>query len=208
MSEASHPAAAARSAREARIESILQAARSAFCEQGYEGTAMASVAARIGVVEGTLYKYFASKRELLLRVLEHWHGEIFGAVAERVAAAGPPEAQLLALVRAHLEAIQADPLLCRLLFREIRAEQDYHGSGLHALNRRYTGILLGVLERGIAEGRFRRDLPAPLLRDLVYGGLEYHSWNFICGRGALDVDRIAEQLRALLMHGIAQPTGT
>ena len=77
------------------------------------------------------------------------------------------------------------------------------GTVLHDLNRRYTQLLVDVIEAGIAGGEFRADLPAPLLRSLVYGGIEHHSWNYVCGRGALDIDSLAEQLTSLVCDGIA-----
>lgn len=194
---------APRLAREQRVDEILDAARAVFCEKGYEHAVMAEIALRIGVVEGTVYKYFASKRELLLKVLEHWYEEMFGATAHDLAAARNSRERLQLLVRRHLRSIRDYPLLCRLMFREVRSEADYHGSGLHQLNRQYTELLVQVLDQGQQSGEIRRDVPLPLLRDMVYGAIEHHTWNFICGRGALDIDRIAEQMTAMLCDGIA-----
>ncbi len=196
---------APRRARAQRVDEILDAARQLFCEKGYEQTVVAEIAARIGVVEGTVYKYFASKRELLLKVLEHWYEEMFGDYARDLAIAQGSRESLQLLVWRHLRSIRDYPLLCRLMFREVRSEADYHGSVLHQLNRQYTELLVAVLDAGQQRGEFRRDLPLPLLRDMVYGAIEHHSWNYICGRGALDIDRIAEQMTAMLCGGIAAP---
>jgi AcrR family transcriptional regulator len=194
---------APRLAREQRVDEILIAARDVFCEKGYENAAVSEIAARIGVVEGTVYKYFASKRELLLKVLEHWYEQMFGDYARDLAGIRGSRHRLRLLVWRHLRSIREFPLLCRLMFREVRSEADYHGSDLHAMNRRYTQFLLEVIENGVAAGEFRADLPPPLLRDLVYGGIEHLSWNYVCGRGELDIDAIAEQITALLCEGIA-----
>jgi AcrR family transcriptional regulator len=189
-------------ARDQRVDEILVAARDVFCEKGYEATAVASIADRIGVVEGTVYKYFATKRELLLKVLEHWYQDIFGAAARTAAGAGSAREKLHSLVLGHLRAIRDYPLLCRLMFREVRSEQDYHGSGLHEMNRRYTRVLLEVISQGSTRGEFRADLSPLLLRDLIYGGIEHHSWNYVCGRGELDIDRIADQITNVICLGI------
>lgn len=194
-------------AREQRVDEILVAARSLFCEKGYEQTAMAEIAARMGAVEGTIYKYFESKRALLLKVLEHWYEQMFGDYARDLAAVKLPRERLRLLLWRHLHSIREFPLLCRLMFSEVRSERDYRGSALHRLNRRYTGLLMQVLEEGIASGAFRSDLPAPLLRDMAYGCIEHHSWNYICGRGALDIERIAEQMTAVICDGIANSNG-
>lgn len=198
---------APRLAREQRVDEILESARQVFCDKGYEAAAVSEIAARIGVVEGTVYKYFATKRDLLLKVIEHWYEEMFGDYARDLAGVKEARARLRLLVWRHLRSVREYPQLCRLMFREVRADQDYPGSAVHALNRRYTQLLVEVLEQGVAAGEFRRDLPLALLRDLVYGGIEHHAWNYMCGRGGFDIDLIAEQLTGLLCEGIAMPGG-
>ncbi|MGH8529298.1 MAG: TetR/AcrR family transcriptional regulator [Nevskiales bacterium] len=193
---------APRLAREQRVDEILAAARDVFCKQGYENTAVSEIAERMGVVEGTIYKYFDSKRELLLKVLEHWYEEMFGDYARDLAGVVGHRARLRLLIWRHLRAVREFPLLCRLMFREVRSEQDYHGSDLHGMNRRYTQFLLDVINDGVSAGEFRADLPPALLRDLVYGGIEHHTWNYVCGRGDLDIDAIAGQITTALCDGI------
>ncbi|MGH8447218.1 MAG: TetR/AcrR family transcriptional regulator [Solimonas sp.] len=210
MSRAAAKPHAPRLAREARIADILVAARDVFCEKGYEQTAVSEIAARIGVVEGTVYKYFATKRELLIKVLEHWYEEMFGDYARDLAAVKGARARLRLLVWRHLRSIRDYPLLCRLMFREVHGEADYHGSGLHAMNRQYTQFLVDVLEEGRADGEFRADLPVTLLRDMVYGAAEHHTWAYIHkaaagGRGVLDIDTLAEQITSIVCDGIGRP---
>jgi AcrR family transcriptional regulator len=190
--------------REQRVADILGAAREVFCEKGYEAAGVAEIAVRLGIVEGTIYKYFDSKRELLLRVLEHWYEQMFGDYERDLAGVAGARTRLRLLIWRHLRSIRDYPLLCRLMFREVRGEQDYPGSSLHARNRRYTRYLVEVIEAGVAAGEFRADIPAALLRDLVYGGIEHHAWNTICGRGTLDIDRVADQITAVLCEGIVE----
>jgi AcrR family transcriptional regulator len=194
-----------RLAREQRISDILHAARDVFCKKGFDGTVVSEIAASLGVAEGTVFKYFPTKRDLLLRVLENWYEEMFGDYARDLAGIKGSRARLRLLVWRHLRALKENPALCRLMFREVRSERDYHGSEVHAMNRRYTQLLIGVMEEGIAAGEFRDDVPVSLLRDLVYGGIEHHAWNYLCGRGSLDVDETADRLVALLCEGIAAP---
>jgi AcrR family transcriptional regulator len=212
------PRGALRMTRDERVAEILRAARDVFCEKGYEQTAVSEIAARIGVVEGTVYKYFATKRELLLKVLEHWYEEMFGDYARDLAAVKGARARLHLLVWRHLRSVRDYPLLCRLMFREVHGESDYRGSGLHAMNRQYTKFLVDVIDEGRASGEFRSDVPTALLRDMVYGATEHHSWNYIHkaaaalaggegvgDRGALDIDAIADQITSILCDGIRRP---
>lgn len=197
----------ARRARTERVEQILQAAREVFCDKGYDAATVAGIAARVGVVEGTVYKYFDSKSELLLRVLEHWYAELVDAYARDLAGVDGTAARLRLLVWRHLRAIRDYPRLCRLMFSEVRAERDYRGSSLHALNRRYTELLVEVLREGVDAGEIRPELPLPLVRDMIYGGIEHYTWTYLRDGGELDIDATADRIHALLWDGIAaRPT--
>ena len=61
--------------RDHRIASILHTARVVLRERGSEQFLTSEVAQRCGVSEGTIYKYFSTKRELLQRVAEDWFEE-------------------------------------------------------------------------------------------------------------------------------------
>lgn len=197
--------AAPRLAREQRVDEILVSARAVFCEKGYEAAAMAEIAARIGVVEGTIYKYFSTKRELLLRTLENWYDELFGDYTRELEAVSGSRARLHLLIWKHLRSIADYPQLCRLMFREVQSEHEYRGTVLHELNRRYTQLLVAVVEQGVASGEFRSDIAPTLLRAMIYGGIEHYSWNYVCGRGELPIDSIAEQMIAVICDGLAPP---
>lgn len=193
---------AARMPRAERVESILEAARAAFAEKGFDATTVAGIAARIDVVEGTIYKYFDSKRDLMLAVLARWYEQLLNRGEAVLNEAADPPGALYRLIRLHLEAIRDDPLLCRLMFREVRGEHDYQGSALHRMNRRYAGLLTRVLSDGVSRGYFRADLSVPLLRDTIYGGMEHHSWPYLFGRGGLDVEPLARSFSELISRGI------
>jgi AcrR family transcriptional regulator len=169
-----------------RVGGILEAARDVFCRKGYEQAAVAEIAARLGV-------------------LERWYEEMFGDYARDLAGVRDPRERLRLLVWRHLRSVRENPQLCRLMFREVRSGPDYPGSPLHAQNRRYTQLLMDVVAQGAAARAFRDDVPLPLLRDLVYGGIEHHTWNFMSGRGGLDIERIAADITSVLCDGIAVP---
>lgn len=61
--------------KQARARAILDAALAEWSESSYGELTMSAVAARTGLVKGALYKYFSTKEELLLALLE----SLFGA---------------------------------------------------------------------------------------------------------------------------------
>ncbi len=194
-----------RLAREQRVSDILDAARDVFTERGYDAATVAEVAARCGIVEGTVYKYFDTKRELLLRVLEHWYEELFGDYSRELAGIEGTRARVRHLVWRHLRTVRDSPMLARLMFMQVRSQPGYRGSALHTLNRRYTALLEATIAQAIAAGEVRDDVAPRTVRDLVYGGIEHLSWHTLAGRGRLDPDRTADELTRLLWHGLAAP---
>jgi len=191
-----------RQARAQRVGAILAAAQVCFSERGYESTTMAEIAARAGVVEGSVYKYFASKRDLLLKVIETWYEGLVEQFSQGLAGIKGTRNRLRFLVWQHLVNIRRDAQLSRLMFQEVRLRADYYQSPLHRMNARYTGFLLGVVREGIAQGDFRENLAPSLVRDMVFGAIEHQAWNFLCGRGTLDADRIADQVTDVLCDGL------
>lgn len=192
-----------RLAREERIDDILAVAREVFAERGYDGTTVSEIAERIGVVEGTVFKYFETKRQLLLKVIESWYeGLVFESSRDLAGITGTRQ-RLRFLIWRHLRAIRDDAPLSRLMFSEVRSKEDYYHSPLHEMNRRYTRLLTDVVQEGISAGEFRSDIPLALIRDVVYGGLEHHTWNYLRGHGRLEIEAIADQLTQLLCDGLA-----
>ena len=200
------PQVAAMSLGERRRQQILEVARRQFCDQGYEGTTVADIADEIGVVEGTVYRYFDSKHTLLLSVLEHWYRQMFGDYAADLASVSDAPARLHLLIWRHLRTIRDFPRLCRLMFREARDAVGPANQQLRQLNRRYTRFLMDVIQSGAEQGQFRSDLDPQMLRDLVYGGIEHYCWRYLWGQGQLDIDTAAEAISGIFCHGICPST--
>ena len=203
MAHAGARKAPTRLAREERVGDILQAALVVFTEHGYHDAAVSDIAARCGVVEGTIYKYFESKRALLLKVLENWYEQMFGDYTRELPGLAGARHKLRYLIWRHLRTIHDNPLLARLMFIEVRSQPAYRGSALHAMNRRYTEMLTGVVRAGIAAGEIHADASPLMVRDLVYGGIEHLTWSYVGGHGKLDIARRADELTDLLWGGLA-----
>jgi AcrR family transcriptional regulator len=60
----------ARAGKDDRRDAIIAIAQEVFAANGYAGTSMSLIAARVGGSKGTLYNYFKSKEELFVAVIE------------------------------------------------------------------------------------------------------------------------------------------
>lgn len=185
-----------------RRADILGAARAVFAEKGYGAAAVAEIAARAGVVEGTVYSYFETKRALLVAVMKGFFEELIAETASGLEAVRGTDNRLRYIIRRHLETFVSDPGLCRVIIREARPDVALYDEAILDLNRRYTGLALAVLEEGVDSGELRPDLVPSVVRDLVYGGIEHAVWRFVFTDGELEVGRLADQLAGVILDGI------
>ena len=196
------PAPAPRKSERSRA-AILAAARRVFSERGFEGASISEIAALAGMAEGSIYKHFLNKRDLLFQVMRQFYERITADVeAEALRRRGVAE-RLTYVVRRQFEVFAEDKGLCRLFIREIRTADDYYDSLVHALNRRYTATVVKVIKDGITAGEVRRDVDPRLVRDLIYGAIEHLTWKTVSGGDATRIPSAARSLVAVVLHGIA-----
>ena len=91
-------------------QNVLKACLKLFSEQGYDRTTTADIANLAGVSEGTVYKHFKNKREILDALLEPLKASVLPAVADEfVAETGKQHFDSL---EAALRFLISDRMLC------------------------------------------------------------------------------------------------
>lgn len=187
---------------ERRIADIMAAAKEVFTEKGYNDALISDIADRAGVVDGSIYRFFANKRELLVRVVEIWFENLLCEDAEQFSAVRGTWNQIRFLVYHHLMSIRRDPALSRLMFLEIRPSPDYRTSRLFELNRAYTHRLVEVVKAGIASGELKPDSSPALVRDMIFGCIEHRTWAFLRQEGDFDPVATADAITNLIYSGL------
>jgi hypothetical protein len=71
------------------------------------------------------------------------------------------------------------------------------------LNRRYTERTLAVIKEGIAAGEFEERLPLRLVRDMIFGCAEHHTWAYLRGEGQFSPEDAADALTNLIYRSLA-----
>jgi len=163
---------------------------------------VAEIATRAGVVEGTVYSYFETKRALLIAVMRGFYEDLISDTESGLHAVRGTENQLRFVICRHIDTFTSDLGLCRVIIREARPDVALYDEAILQLNRRYTGLALRVLEEGVANGSLREDLVPSVIRDLLYGGIEHAVWRFVFSDGELDAGMLADQLADALLRGI------
>jgi AcrR family transcriptional regulator len=185
-----------------RYDTILDAAKNAFSEKGFEATSVADIARSAQISDGLVYRYFRNKRELLYEVLRKFYERILLDLETQVFKHDAFSARLEALIRRHLEVFVSDTDLCRLFISEVRTASDYEGSSIQELNRLYTSVLIRIVKDAVKTGEVRPDVNPKLLRDVIFGAIEHLAWRHVNGKGQLRVTQTARDLTIMLTSGI------
>ena len=186
------------------MSDILLAAKEVIDTKGYEGVTMAEIAEKADIVEGTVYRYFKNKDDLLLRVAEDWFLEQYGDLVDVSAFSGTYN-KLRYLIWHSLRTIQNGPALSRYVMTEVRPRSGYKDTRLFDINRDYTSQIRQVFAEAITSGEFKSGVPERVLRDMVFGTIEHSTWRYLRGEGRLDVEELADEIATVVYRGMTAP---
>lgn len=144
--------------KDARPAELLDAALEVFFEKGFAAARLEDIAARAGVSKGTVYLYFESKEDVfdaLVRAIPQANVEQVRALAADPAV---PADEMLRRVLRFVGSFLRDQRMIkfpRLIIGEAANFPKLAETYKREVIDRGIGILSGVIERGIREGRFR-----------------------------------------------------
>ncbi|MDO9439075.1 TetR/AcrR family transcriptional regulator [Hydrogenophaga sp.] len=187
-----------------RIAEILAAARAVVVERGHENAMLSEIAERAGIVEGTLYRFFDNKRDLLMRVAEDWAQEQLSGDSGLSAVQGTWN-RLRHCIWRSLNIVRQHPSISRFVLTEIRASTNYRDTVFFDFNRRFTEEVRGIVREAIRNGEFRGDVSPVLVRDMIFGCIEHSTWVYLRKRGDFNIDELADGIANVVYCGMLAP---
>ena len=184
----------------------MLAARAVFTEKGYNDALISDIAERAGVVEGSIYRFFTNKRDLLVRVVEHWYEEMLARDDEQFASV---RGTWNKIPLHHPSPFAVDPP---------RAGAEPPGvPGIAARSRitarrtcssstRPTRIASSTWSRQPSPKANCGDVSPALVRDMIYGCIEHRTWAFLRNEGDFEIDDTADGITDIVYRG-SSPSG-
>ena len=161
-SEQLSPTAAMRKpkAPEANRARILKAAIDEFASRGFKGASMDAIASRTHTTRAMINYYFGGKEEIYLAVLEQVYAEIRHAESFLDLEHLAPVDAIRRIVEFTYEYYLTHQYFVRIVVAENQAKGRHFrkSKAMRTLNRPIIDMLARVIERGQAEGMFRRDV--------------------------------------------------
>lgn len=185
-----------------RAVEIVAAARLTFLEKGFARASVGEIAAKVGVVEGLMYSYFPTKRDLLNEVLRGMYEPLIRDIDDGFSRLHGLRSRLRFLIWRHLRVYVEEPGLSRLVLHEVRTGPEYFNSILHELHVRYTDFAMRTVREAVAAGELAPDTDGEMVRSMVYGGIEHRMWATLFGRGTVDIEAAADRFADMVLRGI------
>ena len=185
---------------------IMEALKVLLEQKEFASITTSELAATAGVTEGLIYKYFKDKRDVLHAVLSDYVDLFLTPLETELRDTEGILNKLRKLIRIHLTMYAHNRVFSRILILEVRNHPDYFHSDAYKTVKRYTRLLLGIIEEGRAEGSIRRDIPAAIIRQLILGGIEHTCLPSVLFHHSLNPEEASDQLCEIVFRGITEST--
>lgn len=140
-----------------RRDLILKSATQIFARYSYRMAAVADIAREAGTSEPTVYKHFASKKELFLTILEKVGSSLLKSWQEAASREPDPIQLLRQIGLAHYEATHAHPESLRIQFQALSEVEDEDVKQvLRESFEAYLGFLGQIVDRAKEVGAIDR----------------------------------------------------
>jgi AcrR family transcriptional regulator len=183
---------------------ILEAASRIFATRVYHLVTMEDVARGARVGKGTLYRYFPSKEDLYLAIVDGAFGVLIGRLEAERAAGAPPGTTLRRMIEAVVETFAEHLPSFRLIHRG-EGRLFLRKKEVIRARRAHIAHLLGeTLDRGVEAGVFRkvdRTLAPSMLIGMVWGTALNHADD-------TPAEILARRIGDLYLHGILESPGS
>lgn len=179
---------------ESRRRQIAEAALAIVAEQGLGRFTTAAVAERVGIAEGTIFRHFDAKEDIVLAAMAR--------LEERVFAGFPPEDadpldRIGRFVRARSTLLATEPALARVVFSDqlVHAAGERGAAMVRAWRARTVGFLRACFAEAKDAGLLAEGVDVDDLALLVQGAIVASALH-----GAAAADRAPRAWATLLSH--------
>jgi AcrR family transcriptional regulator len=183
---------------------IFAAALRLFQAKGYHGASMQDLADAVGMQKASLYYYFRSKEELLVRVCERGTGAFTQELNEIVASDLSAAEKLRRAIACHLVALCEQLDLFSVFLREQKFLGDGEKKKLRGEGKRHAELLATILQQGVSSGEFR-DVNVTVTTLAILGMCNW-LYEWYSPDGALTPHEIAALFSELVLNGLAHET--
>lgn len=186
---------------------ILKAANTVFADRGFHRATTKAIAETAGTSEGTIYRYFDSKRDLLISVLDSMIGGTEEGKEVVQATRGNFRAAYVTMVKERIKRLKPQSSTFFALMSHILTDQDLSKQMYKKMFMPALKLAEELLQDSINSGNIR-PIDVPLTARLVYSlafgiDLLYMMGDTVIRSELENADKLAELIATVILDGIS-----
>ncbi len=182
-------------------ERIIQAAIKLLSEKGYASTKIKDIARDAQVADGTVYTYFKSKEDLMMKALtESLHNKLI-EVKKTTAKEPDARAKILKFFDIHAVVFTQNPEIAKFLVEDIRQIKEYYNKYPgYSIFDEYREYMIEIYKEGADKGRFR-DVSAEAFALTVIGAMDFVLTQWVLKKHQFDLRTMVFKIIDLIHYG-------
>lgn len=187
-----------------REQEIMEAAVKVFSKKGFSGATTREIAAEAGVAEGTIFRYFKTKKDILLSLAGPFIVESLANVMDEVKGE-TDEVVLKAILKNRLNLVKNNIDLIRLIFTEAQFHHEIREQFIENVAMKAAGMLERFISERIWEGEYKEIKPQIASRALVGMAIIFVMWkDFLMGNKYIQFndEEVIDNIIDIFLYGI------
>ena len=184
-------------------QQIVEAAVRVFARQGYFNSRVSDIAREAGIAAGTIYLYFKTKDDILITLFREKMAGFVASLRRAIGDEPDAVAKVRRLVAMHFAMLEADPDLAEVVQIELRQGQKFFRGASSQEVAGYFALIGSVLEEGVGQGYFQRDLPVKVATKMLFGAMDQMATSWVLGKRGYRLTDIGPAVADLFLQGVA-----
>jgi TetR/AcrR family fatty acid metabolism transcriptional regulator len=197
----------ARDQRQDKRARILDAAVKVFAERGFHSATVAQIAQAANVADGTIYLYFKSKDDLLLRLFDEKMTELLAEARSALAEERSAPARLRRFIQLHLSLVERNPELASVLIVELRQSAQFIKAADRAKLAAYVDLIAEIVKGGQESGELEGGISPGTVKRAIFGALDELALGWLLSGRRQTLKKTAVEVADWLVRGLLPVDG-
>jgi AcrR family transcriptional regulator len=191
----------------ARWNEVLEAASAVFADKGYQAARIEDIAARVGILKGSLYYYIESKEDLLYALMVGGHTKGLATIEEDdETRAADPATRLSAFIVRWIVMIPTTGEYAQVSERDVRQLSDVRRAEVMKMRNEMHRYVRRIIEQGIADGQFDSATDPGVATNSIFELLN-STVRWFRPTGRLSYDGLGAFYKTFVLRGLAPGPG-
>ncbi|MCK4792434.1 MAG: TetR/AcrR family transcriptional regulator [Desulfobacteraceae bacterium] len=154
---------------------IMEAAMEVFAEKVFSEATISEIAKKAGIGDATIYEYFKNKEDLLFNIPEEKMSEIIPTFQLHLQGIKGALNELRKFIWVYLWVFESSQDWTAIMLLRLGSNRNFVQTNAYELTRKWSRMILQIVEDGKEEGSIRKEINPYVVRDLIIGYIDLNA---------------------------------